>query len=426
MTISKHYLANRLSTEPLFLHPEFAATAERLLVQMGRLDIQGIEQSAIRSGTMLAEGKPYRVSAGGMAVIPVHGYLAHRIDYHYPGYFTGYGYISALLARAVADPAVKGIALDVNSHGGEVAGAFELADEILAAREIKPIWAIVDSNAHSAAMLLASAAHKIILPKTGSAGSIGVVTMHVDVSEALEKYGVKITMIYAGKHKVDGNPYQPLPESVKANIEARLEKSYTMLVDFIASARGKDPKVIRDTEAATFQGEAAMEAGLVDAIMPPRAAYAAFRRELAGPFTGNGGDGMSNELQQQQAGGNPADTEQQQANTVDVAAVQQAAINAERARISGITGSEEAKGRESLANHLAFNTNMSVDEARALLAVAPKADAPKAHVNAFEAAMNNSQNPEVGAGAGQDPDQDPDRAAQILGAYSLASGLKFQ
>lgn len=51
------------------------------------------------------------------------------------------------------------------------------------------------------------------------------------------------------------------------------------------------------------------------------------------------------------------------------------ATTAERARIKGIMGSENAKGREQLAGHFAFDTDMTAEAANAALAAAPKAEA---------------------------------------------------
>ena len=104
------------------------------------------------------------------------------------------------------------------------------------------------------------------------------------------------------------------------------------------------------------------------------------------------------------------------------------ARTSERARMSGIMGSEEAKGREALANHFAMNTDMSVEDAKAALAVAPKAEAaaPAATTNAFAAAMEASGNPNVGSDAASaEGSGTADPVASILQAQSLATGVKL-
>lgn len=82
---------------------------------------------------------------------------------------------------------------------------------------------------------------------------------------------------------------------------------------------------------------------------------------------------------------------------------------AERKRVGSIMNSDEAKGREALANHFAFETSMSADEAKAALAKSPKQEPVKsaAAANRFEAAMSTAGNPNVGpdtSGSGGEAD----------------------
>ena len=94
-----------------------------------------------------------------------------------------------------------------------------------------------------------------------------------------------------------------------------------------------------------------------------------------------------------------------------------------RERVASIIGCEEAKGREALAQHFAFKTSMSVDDARAALAASPAA-APSKPDNAFAAAMNSTENPNVGAGgAGEDAQMSV--SERLLAAHSAATGIKY-
>ena len=97
----------------------------------------------------------------------------------------------------------------------------------------------------------------------------------------------------------------------------------------------------------------------------------------------------------------------------------------ERLRIKAIQGCEEAKGREQLASHLAFETSMSVDEAKALLAASPKAVASEAASNPFAAAMAATPNPNVGADGSQ-ADANDDKTAALLRDYGVATGRSFK
>jgi capsid assembly protease len=363
--------------------------------------------------------KPFAF-AGGVAIIPVSGTLINRFGGSY-SFVTGYNFVRSQLNHALADEDVKGIILDVNSYGGEAGGCFELADEIRAAREQKPILAIVDSNAYSAGYAIASAASKVVATPSGGVGSIGVISMHVDMSKMLEDAGIKITLIYESEHKADGNPFEPLPDDVKAEIQASIHKSYETFVALVASNRGMDVAKVRDTKSRSYRADDALSLGLIDAIASPIKAASAFLTELSG---------STFQLRQGAQSMTTAHNEpgtQTEAHS-DKAAIEKAAADAraaERARVAGIVGCEEAKGRSALANHFAMNTDMSVEQARAALAVAPQESAGKPQGNPFEAAMNAGQHPNVGADTQPGTQAEEDSpVARILASHAAATGLK--
>jgi ClpP class serine protease len=128
----------------------------------------------------------------------------------------------------------------------------------------KPIKAICDGMAASAAYLLASAADEIIISPTGYAGSIGVVARHVDFSAALASDGVKVTHIFAGAHKVDGNPYEPLPDAVREDWQSEIDGIYSDFLSAVATHRGISVDAVRKTQARTYRGHAAIDARLAD------------------------------------------------------------------------------------------------------------------------------------------------------------------
>lgn len=108
------------------------------------------------------------------------------------------------------------------------------------------------------------------------------------------------------------------------------------------------------------------------------------------------------------------------------------ARTAERARMSGILGCAEAKGRETLANHLAMNTEMSVEDATKVLAAAPSGTVKPAAqaaatgaVNPFAAAMAASGNPNIGADAANASTEAESPVNAILADYAAVSGRKF-
>lgn len=222
--------------------------------------------------------QPYAV-VDGIAVIEITGTLVHRGAWiGQSSGLTSYEGIAAQLQAAVADPGVRGIALDIDSFGGEVAGAFDLADRIRAARAQKPVHAFVAEHALSAGYALASQADRIILPRTGAVGSIGVVALHTDMSGAMDQKGIAVTLIHAGAHKIDANPYQPLPEAVHDQVQRELEVVRFLFAETVAAGRGDrlTHAAALATEAAAFRGADAISAGLADDLADPVAAFHAF------------------------------------------------------------------------------------------------------------------------------------------------------
>lgn len=392
--------------------------------------------------------------ANGFAIIPVHGTLINRFGATY-GFVTGYNFIRTQHNAALIDPDVKYIIHDHNSYGGEAAGCFELADEIFASRSVKPTFALVDSNCYSASYALASAASKIYVIPSAGVGSVGVVAMHVDMSKMLENFGVKVTFIHSGDHKVDGNPYEALKPEVKAEIQKGVDKSRAKFVNLVARNLSLDSKIIHNTEARTYRADDALELGLVHVIAVPSAALQLIiDGDDAATDAEDSAVKLSTQPQEESnmgtpenntpAAGQPAAAVQPVAAAAPAAsapaasapAVTDAAAiqKAERERVSGILGCEEAAGKSKMANHLAMNTDMSLADAKAMLAVsgpdAAAAPAPAAAVTSpFEQAMNNTAQPNVGndtaAGAAAASGEKPDAAAQIMRDYEQASGFKL-
>lgn len=191
---------------------------------------------------------------------------------------TSYEGVRALVAAARADKSVEAVVLEVDSYGGEVAGAFETAAAIRALSAEKPTLAILTDFAYSAGYLMASGARRIVMPPGGGAGSIGVVAMHVDMSGKLEKDGLAVTMIHAGAHKVDGNSMAPLSDDVRAEIQAGVDESYARFLDAVAAGRGRrmSRAAAKKTEAKTYRANEALAVGLVDGIGEADAMFRAF------------------------------------------------------------------------------------------------------------------------------------------------------
>ncbi len=270
-----HYphLAARLFNTPLLLHP---GKLSAIVAGLGpRFGVEPVP-SAYLAPAGTAERGGYQLTDAGIGVIDIFGALIHRGGFKADStYLEGYDRIAARLDAALDDPAVKAILLQIDSPGGEVAGAFQLAEQIHAARGRKPIAAVASDCAASAAYLIASAADTVSVTRTGMVGSIGIVTCHADLSRALDQQGIAITCIYAGAHKADGNPYQPLPPEVVAQIQADVDHYYNLFLNTVAGYRPQTPAdALRATEARTYIGPQALSAGLADFIETPDQALA--------------------------------------------------------------------------------------------------------------------------------------------------------
>jgi signal peptide peptidase SppA len=268
------HLAARLFNVALLVHPQkldaiIAGLGQRLLgSQIANVAEQGgalpPELFTTRKGPRAERG--YQV-VDGVAVLNVSGALVHKTRMEADSStLLGYNSIYADLQDAMDNPDVHAVLQVWDSPGGEAQGAFQYADQALALRGKKPFIALADGMAASAGYLGASAADQLAITSTGYAGSIGVVMRHVDVSAALMNEGVRVSHIYAGAKKIDGNSFEPLSATVRADFQAEIDSLYATFIDTVARARNMSPAAIRATQAATYRGQAAVTAGLADRI----------------------------------------------------------------------------------------------------------------------------------------------------------------
>jgi signal peptide peptidase SppA len=206
-----------------------------------------------------------------VAVIPVYGVIAQKLNMM--DEISGSGSasterISKDIKTAMADPAVSAILLDIDSPGGSVFGVPELAKEIYKLRGQKPIVAIANSLAASAAYWIASAASEFHVTPSGEAGSIGVFAEHTDISKWLEHEGVKPTLIRAGEFKTEGNPYEPLGDEAAAYMQSRVDDYYGMFVNAVAKNRGISETKVRNDfgKGRVFGAEQAVASGMADKV----------------------------------------------------------------------------------------------------------------------------------------------------------------
>lgn len=217
------HIADRVLNRPLLVTRDKAQVV--LSVLAGRIGVNSPEASRFvgESVSRDEDGRavrsvPYRV-ANGVAIITVTGSLVNRGAWvGASSGLTSYEGIGHQLKTALADVSVHAVILDLHSPGGEAVGAFETAALVRQLAAKKRTVAIVNGMAASAAYAIASGASEIVTTETGVSGSIGVVLLHADFSRQLDREGITPTLIHAGAHKVDGNPFEPLSDDVRDDL----------------------------------------------------------------------------------------------------------------------------------------------------------------------------------------------------------------
>lgn len=292
------HLATVLLNRPVLLAPEAAETIAAYLIgrlrmgdgwgaddragetyeifqptrtETGGNEVHTPRLSRFRGSTPLgADGRPlpFQRTEAGTAIVSVVGEAINRGSWlGAQAGMVAYEAIRYQMRAAAADPLTRSIILDISSRGGEAVGCFEAAAAVRAAAAVKPVVAVVDGVATSGAFALASGASRVVVIPSGQLGGIGVAWCHVDLSQAMAAAGIKPTILHAGRHKVDGHPFAPLPAAVRADVQARLDGFYRQFCECVAKGRGArlTADAARRTEARVYVGAEAVRVGLADA-----------------------------------------------------------------------------------------------------------------------------------------------------------------
>jgi signal peptide peptidase SppA len=235
------HLVAAILNRPWMIDPASEAWAAMLEILELRSDGLRLTEEEIQARIDAASRGPRAgtQTAGAVAIVPLYGLIAPRANLMtaMSGGTTAEGFVRSFKA-AVADPDVTGILLDVDSPGGNVLGIDEAATVVREARGQKPIVAIANHTAASAAYYIACQADELVVTPSGSVGSIGVIGMHVEFSEAERLAGERWTVISYGKYKAEGNSHEPLSEDAQANMQAQADAYGAMFVAAVAKGRG--------------------------------------------------------------------------------------------------------------------------------------------------------------------------------------------
>ncbi|WP_292722838.1 S49 family peptidase, partial [Mesorhizobium sp.] len=195
-----------------------------------------------------AEVQPVSQNAGTIAIVRLCGPIMPRAEA-----VTDVSSPACLMSdfqrafrQASSDPRVTGIVLDIYSSGGQVDLVPETVAMIRAARRAdRPIVAIANSLAMSAAYWIGCGADEFVVTPSGEVGSIGAYVVHEDVSRMLEAAGVKMTFISEGPRKTEANPFEPLGDEARAHLQANTRAYYDMFVADVAKARKVPVSLVR-------------------------------------------------------------------------------------------------------------------------------------------------------------------------------------
>jgi HK97 family phage prohead protease len=271
------------SAHPWAMHP-------RALAALYRSVMDGMDDAVPLGDEALA---PEAERESGVLVLPIRGTIVH----HWTDGMMAHGLVTPTewlidaLDRAEVDPAISGVVLDIDSGGGMAAGTPEAAERIFRFRQSgKPIVAVANSFAASAAYYLGAAASEFYVTPSGEVGSIGTLMIHEDVSEMLANIGVRVEILRAteAENKARINPFEPLSDEERAHAQAQLDAINARFLADVARFRALEPDTVAEVSdnGRTFLAEAAVAAGLVDGVRTLREVVAevdATSKETADP-----------------------------------------------------------------------------------------------------------------------------------------------
>ncbi|MGV1352813.1 S49 family peptidase [Klebsiella pneumoniae] len=393
-------IADLVLNRPLLISRDKAQVI--LTVLAGRIGVNEPDASRFvgdsaerdQSGRVVGS-KPYRV-ANGVAIITITGSLVNRGAWvGASSGLTSYEGIQHQLKSAMADAGVHAVILDMHSPGGEAVGAFETAALVRQLAAKKRTVAIVNGMACSAAYGIPSGASEIVTTETGVSGSIGVVLLHADFSRQLDRDGITPTLIHAGAHKIDGNPFEPLSADVRSDLQAEVNTLYDAFLATVAKGRGSrlTAAAARKTEARTFIGAAAVQAGLADRV-------GTFESVLEELSRAGGRSTVQNRRSSMDTNDQPAPhagvTQAEHDRAVNAAHADgtKAGATAERERFKAVFASEHYRGREAAAQQMLATTDMTAEQITGVLATLPSAS---------PAAAAPAATPEAKPGDGRGP-----------------------
>jgi len=411
-------VASLVFNKPMMLEEYKLAEIASVLASYRGVDISAVDIEALRvqhgvsSKTVRAE---YELVGGSLALIPIEGTLVHKAaGLDALSGLMSYKDIEGMFNAALDDGRVEQIAFMVKSPGGDVQGVFDLAEVIFQARGTKPIAAIVDETAASAAYLLAAATSRIFVPQTAVVGSIGVVARLENHTKWNERRGIDVEYIHAGRKKVLGNPDTPLTDEARKEVSAQVAEVYEIFVTKAAQYTGISESQVRGTEAGVYTGAAAVQIGLATDQMSVNEAIETLLNTNKRKTTMSGKVNATFTQDQVDVLVNEAKIE---AHACGVAEGIETGMKTEQERVSAILAVESSGSHMALVGKAIANPKFNAEDVKDLMAAMPTLEVTKLEVAPDQLAleMGNIQNPDVGTDNGDAPAEDSvDTMAQMI------------
>lgn len=291
------HVSGRLLNSPLMLRPEkiemlVAALADRIGIvkleaidgtTLGALEMQRKAEEAITAPRRDRQG--FYVS-GDIAIIPASGTLVHKLGGvdPYSG-MVGYDQIVTMASAAHKDDSINGVMIEVDSGGGEAAGAFEASRQLrsIADSSGKPMFAFANEMMCSSAYAVGCSADMVMTTEMGIIGSIGVWMALVNQERALDMSGLDVTVIRAGKLKAKGIPIEELEPETVNKFQESVNRTWDLFANLVSEHRGISVETIKGWEGDWFHADKALELDLIDGIGSPDAIFGLLR-EAAGQY----------------------------------------------------------------------------------------------------------------------------------------------
>jgi signal peptide peptidase SppA len=225
----------------------------------------GVADALVKDPPPLAVSGGVLEVRGEVAVVPVHGVIFPRGDVMGG---VGLDRLGRHVRALASDDRIGAIVLDIDSPGGSVAGVTELAALLREAREQKPLVAVANHTMASAGYWIGAQATTVVASPSARVGSVGVYSMHTDISAALEREGVRHTLVSAGEFKTEGNHLEPLDNDALEQIQATVDEAAAMFHADLALGRNVGPAKVAERFGGgrMFGADGARAAGMIDRV----------------------------------------------------------------------------------------------------------------------------------------------------------------